>query len=110
MAKIRETLQDIQPDDVFNMDETGLFFQCLPNRSRIAAEQRRAAGGAMAMKPKEPVTLVLACNATGTLKVPVAVTGKSASPLCFRPGGCKSTLPFIYQEAPGWTALLSSVG
>eukprot|EP00170_Pyropia_yezoensis_P005132 contig_20994_g5146 len=50
------------------------------------------------MKAKERVTLVLACNVTGTNKVPVAVIGKSARPLCFRPDGCESPLPYFSQK------------
>ena len=71
MEAVRGLLQDLPPENIFNMDETGLFYRCLPNRSFVPVEQRRAARGTKSMKAKERVTLVLACNATGSRKVPV---------------------------------------
>jgi len=50
------------------------------------------------MKAKERVTLDLACNATGTKKLPVAFIGKAAVLLCFRPPGCASPLPCFSQR------------
>jgi len=50
------------------------------------------------MKATERVTLVLACNATGCKKVLVAVIGKATPPLCFRPPGCASPLPYFSQR------------
>lgn len=90
MTTIRDQLEDFDAENVFNMDETGIFYRCLPNMSYVPSEQRRAARGTKAMKAKERVTLVLACNATGSRKVPVARIGKAARPLCFRPAGCSS--------------------
>jgi len=54
MSEIRAQLQDFQADKIFNMDETGPFRQCLPNRSLVPADQRRVARGTKAMKVKEP--------------------------------------------------------
>jgi len=53
------------------------------------------------MKVKERVTLVLAGQAIGSKKVPVAVIGKAALPLCFRRPGCASTQPYFSQRI-GW--------
>ena len=98
MATIRGLLQDFQPENIFNMEETGLFYRCLPNRSFVPAEQRRAARGTKSMKVKERVTLVLACNATGSKKAPVAITGKAALPLCFLRPGCASPRSYFSQR------------
>ena len=98
MSTIRGLLKDSHPKDVLSMDETGLFYSCLPNLSFVPAEQRRAARGTKSMKAKERVTLDLACNATGTKKLPVAFIGKAAVPLCFRPPGCASPLPCFSQR------------
>jgi len=98
MATIQGLLQDFEPENIFNMDETGLFYRWLPNRSFVPAKQRRAARGTKSMKAKERVTLLLACNATGSKKVPVAIIGKAALPLCFRRPGCASPLTYFSQR------------
>jgi len=99
MATIRGIFQDFQPENIFNMDGTGLFYRCLPKRSFVPAEQRRVARGTKSMKAKKRVTIVLAFNATGSKKVPVAIIGKAAPPLCFRRPGCASPLPYFSQRS-----------
>jgi len=75
MAGVRVDLSAYEPDQIYNMDETGLFFRCLPNRAYVTAGRRRRARGTKAMKAKDRVTLVMACMATSTHKVPVAIIG-----------------------------------
>jgi len=40
---------------------------------------------------------VLAVNATGIYKTLVALIGRSRQPLCIRPAGCASPLPYLHQ-------------
>lgn len=55
------------PDNIFNMDETGLFWRQQPSRSLVATVR------AGSKKVMERVTLGLACNMTGTEKLrPIA--------------------------------------
>jgi len=105
MATIRGLLQDFEPENIFVMNETGFFYRCLPNRSFVPAEQRRAARGTKSMKEKERVTLFLACNATGSKKVPVAIIGRSALPLCFRRPGCAHRSHTSASATAGWMGL-----
>lgn len=98
MTDIPGLHHDLDPENIFNMNETGLFYRCLPNRSFVPVEQPQAAGGTRAMKAKERVTLLLACNATGSRTVPVAVIGNSVLSLCFRPPGFASPLPYFSQR------------
>ncbi|GBL91826.1 hypothetical protein AVEN_172750-1 [Araneus ventricosus] len=51
-------LKDYKADDVFNADETGLFFQCLPNKT-AAFKGKEWQGGEQG---KLRVTLLLAAN------------------------------------------------
>jgi len=62
MVEIREDLSAYDPEQIYNMDETGLYFQCLPKRAFVTADGRRRARGSKAMKAKDRVTLVLAVN------------------------------------------------
>ncbi|GFR72766.1 2-(3-amino-3-carboxypropyl)histidine synthase subunit 1 [Elysia marginata] len=32
-SKLKKLLEEFSPDDIFNTDETGLFYKCLPNRT-----------------------------------------------------------------------------
>jgi len=55
-------LRDYDPKDVFNMDETGLFYKLLPNRT-LQFKGERCHGG---KKRKERLTVALAVNMDGT--------------------------------------------
>ena len=65
--------------DVFNADETGLFFRGLPERSLVMKKGERKGG----KKAKERIMLLLCCSATGEKLEPLII-GKSANPRCFR--------------------------
>lgn len=84
-------LADYDPRDVFNADETGLFFKCLPEKT-LAFKGETCHGG---KRSKERVTVMVAANMTGTEKLKLLVIGKSAKPRCF--SGVKS-LPVDYQN------------
>jgi len=51
------------------------------------------------MKVKDGITLVLACNATGTHKVPTAIIGKAKLPLCFKRTRQPCPLPYFSQQS-----------
>jgi hypothetical protein len=65
------------PDDVYNQDETGIFWRQLPTRS--LATMKRAGG----KKIKERVTVSLTCNFTGNDKRPLLLIGKAKRPRSF---------------------------
>lgn len=62
------------------MDETGLFFNCLPDRT-LALRGDKCHGGKKAM---ERLTVVLCCNADGSEKLKPLVIGKFAKPRCMK--------------------------
>jgi len=101
MAEIRSDLSDFDPENIYNMDETGLQYQCLPSRTYIAAGRQRRVRGSKAMKATDRVTLVLACNATGSHKIPVAIIGCAAVPQCFKPPRACCPLQYFSQH-PAW--------
>lgn len=81
--------------DIFNADETGLFFRALPNRSLVhAAKGEQANGG---KKSKDRVSVLLACSATGEKLTPVVI-GRSAKPRCFRGLATTACLPVDYKS------------
>src|SRR3989440_1894227 len=76
--KLVELLSKYRPEDVYNADETGLFFQMTPNQT-LATKLVKGK-----KKDKERITVLLCTNATGTDKLKPLVIGKSANPRCFK--------------------------
>lgn len=67
-------------DDIYNQDETGVFWRQLPTRS-LATGKR-----AGRKKDKQRVTASITCNATGTDKRELFIIGKANRPRCFPKG------------------------
>lgn len=84
-------LEGYKPDDIFNADETGLFFKCLPDKT-LAFKGEKCQGG---KRSKERITVMVAANMTGNEKLKLLVIGKSAKPRCF--SGVKA-LPVLYEN------------
>jgi hypothetical protein len=76
-AEMKDTLSGIDPVNIYNLDETGLFFRLEPN-STLATGPIRGK-----KKKKDRLTASLCVNATGTDKVRPLVIGKAANPRCF---------------------------
>ncbi|UYV81550.1 hypothetical protein LAZ67_20001513 [Cordylochernes scorpioides] len=68
------------PDNIYNADETGLFFQLIPDRT-LAHKDENCRG---VKRMKQRITVLLCCNSTGTDKRRLLIIGKSAKPRCFR--------------------------
>lgn len=62
--------------DVFNADESGLFFKCLPDKT-LTFKNQKCHGG---KNSKQRVTLMLAANMVGSEKLKILLIGKSAKP------------------------------
>ena len=80
-------------DQLFNCDETGLCYRMLPDKTLAARSEKDASA---MKKQKERVTLMSCSNATGMLKLPLMVIGKSANPRCFKNIN-KAALPVLYR-------------
>ncbi|UYV75131.1 hypothetical protein LAZ67_12002593, partial [Cordylochernes scorpioides] len=68
------------PANIYNADETGLFFHLIPDRT--LAHKDESCRGVKRMKQR--ITVLLCCNSTGTDKRRLLIIGKSAKPRCFR--------------------------
>jgi len=102
MDEIRRQLAGVDPDLIYNVDETRLLLRGLPSRSYVPADDRRTARGSKSMKSKDRVTLTLCCNATGKHKLPITMIGKSMQPICFAGDGNEPPLPY-FSQASAWT-------
>lgn len=79
-AKLKTIIQEYEAKNIFNADETGLFFKCLPDRS-MCFKGEKCHGG---KSSKERITLLLAANMDGSEKLKPLMIGKSAKPRCFK--------------------------
>lgn len=79
-GEIIKLIADYSPDDIFNADETGVFFQLLPQHT-LAAKRDHCRGG---KKAKQRLTALFCCNASGTEKMRPLIVGRSANPHCLR--------------------------
>ena len=73
-------LRQFSADDVFNLDETGLFWQLLPNKT-LSFRRELCTGG---KKSKQRITLLVGKNMSGTEKFPLLAIGKSKRPRPFK--------------------------
>ena len=89
--RLPDILQGWEPENIWNMDETGQFFRALPNKS-LADSSCTCTGG---KKSKERLTCAFFVNAKGGKEKPIVV-GKSANPRCLKGISDRSTLPCQY--------------
>ncbi|XP_043462863.1 tigger transposable element-derived protein 4-like [Leptopilina heterotoma] len=86
---LQNLVKEYDPSDIFNADETGLFYKCLPDKTLVFKGEKCHGG----KHSKERLTVLLAVNMSGSEKLTPFVIGKSKKPRCF--AGCKS-LPVQY--------------
>ena len=89
--RLPEICKDYAPKDIFNADETGLYFRALPTRSMVVKGDPRKG----TKSSKERITALLAASATGE-KLKPYVIGKSQNPRALR-GMDKSLLTVTYK-------------
>ena len=78
--------------DIYNADDTGLYFRALPSRSMVVKGDPQKG----TKTSKDRITVLLACSATGEKLTPLVI-GKAANLRCFR-GVDKALLPVTYRS------------
>lgn len=76
ITNIQQVIAEFDPNDVYNMDETGLYYCLAPNRTIASG---KVSGF---KKVKTRMSIALASNATGTDKRPLLFIGTSRKPKC----------------------------
>ncbi|CAN0182990.1 unnamed protein product [Ectocarpus sp. 4 AP-2014] len=94
LGKIREACKKFGMENIFNVDETGIFYRLMPNRTYLSTEEsRKSARGTKG--------IYMCTNANGTAKVPMAIIMKSKNPRCF---GKQKRSPIKYfSQANAWS-------
>ena len=73
-------IKDYQPRDIFNADETGLYWRAIPD-DILSFKGAQASEAKVA---KDQMTLLLGCNMDGSEKLEPLVIGKNKNPHCFK--------------------------
>ena len=84
-------LANYSEENIFNADETGLFYHLQPNRT-LHFRGEKCTGG---KQSKERLSVLVGANMAGTEKLKLLVIGKSAKPRCFKN---VKTLPVTYRN------------
>ena len=96
LRKLRQVMEEkgLTAEQIYNADETGLLWKCLPDRTLVACREKSAPGF---RKSKERLTVLGCTNATGTHKLKPVMIGKFAKPRCFKNVNMNA-LPVIYKS------------
>ncbi|KAL4104008.1 hypothetical protein QTP88_019321 [Uroleucon formosanum] len=87
---------NLSPDQVYNADESGLFWKMLPSKTLAAQSEKSAPGH---KSNKERLTIMTCSNATGSHKIKLTVIGKAKKPRSFKRTEMKY-LPCDYYHHP----------
>lgn len=83
---------ELTRDQVFNCDETGLYWRLLPNETLADNSEKQ---GKNFKSSKDRVTLMATANASGDFRLPLVFIHKKAKPRCFA-NVTMSALPVHY--------------
>lgn len=85
-------------DKFYYADQTGLFYQKLPNCIYCNKEHRSTVRGVKQMKDKSRIALMVCKSASGE-EAPLAVIGTAKLPNCFDLANGSPPLPFYQDNA-----------
>ena len=80
LSSLPTLIEGYEPHNIFNADETGLFFKLLPDKT-LGFKKEPCHGG---KHSKERITVLVGANVDGSEKLPLFVIGKSKKPRCFK--------------------------
>ena len=104
--EIREKLKGFKPSNIYNQDESGLFYKMKWKRTYLTKpEDRRTVRGRKSEKAR--VTLFSAANSTGADILPLVMIGKPKMPRCWdtarhRYAVGKPDMFVYYSQANAW--------
>jgi hypothetical protein len=77
LATLATICADYEQDNIYNVDETGLYYKLLPRRSYISTkESKKTVRGTKGMTAKDRLSFYICTNATGTRKVSTLKLGE----------------------------------
>ena len=96
LQKLHQVMEQkgLTTEQIYNADETGLLWRCLPDKTLVSCHEKSAPGF---KKSKDRLTILGCTNATGTHKLKPVMIGKFAKPRCFKNVNMDA-LPVIYKS------------
>ena len=89
------------PEFVYNADQTGLYYQKLPNRMCVDESNQKDYAGVKQMKYKTCTTLMVGTSSSGN--VPLTIVGKPKHLEIFKlMDGARPPIPYKNQENDGF--------
>ncbi|GBN38954.1 Tigger transposable element-derived protein 4 [Araneus ventricosus] len=76
---LKDILSGFDASNVFNLDETSLFYRLLPDKTLSFIDEKCTSG----IVSKQRLTLLLGANMSGNEKLKPLVIDKSKTPHCF---------------------------
>jgi len=82
-TKLQKIMEDtgLSLSQIFNYEETGLFWRLMLYKTLVTAREKDARGF---KKPKDRVTLMACANTTGSIKLRLVFIHKSLNSRCFK--------------------------
>jgi hypothetical protein len=98
--KLKKVTATYSRDDIYNLDETALFFKLQPNKTLSNGD---ASGEKIS---KDRLTIALCCNATGSDKLKPIIIHKYAKPHCFGGSYNPNVYSYYYHNKKAWMTSL----
>jgi hypothetical protein len=96
-----DLLESYEPCDIYNADETGIYYRALPDGTLTFSAQKLSGN----KKAKDRITALVATNMDGSDKRPLLIIGKSKQPRCFR-GIAHLPLPYTHNKNAWMTSTI----
>ena len=97
IEKLNEICEGYEDRNIYNADETGLFYRIMPNKT-LCFKGEKCSGG---KSSKERLTVLLCSNMTGEFEQPLVI-GKAKNPRCFKHINPKTLSVHWYYNKKSW--------
>ncbi|XP_037811958.1 jerky protein homolog-like, partial [Lucilia sericata] len=94
---IKDRRLGLSSDQLYNADESGLYWKLLPQKTYVTSLEKSAPGAKM---EKQKITFLCCANASGSHKIKLLVIGKSKNPRSFKSFIC----PVNYRNSAWMTS------
>ena len=105
MLEFEEIKEKYSLDQIYNGDESGLNYKCLPTSTLTTPNENKPSNTKL---PKDRITFMTCSNASGSHSLPIAFIHKVKNPRSFQTGGIDSNKrkTKIYKRAASLLQLL----
>lgn len=81
--------------NIYNADETGLFFKLMPTKTLVNLNEKKAPGR---KNLRNRITFMPCVNVSGSHKIPLQIIGTAANPRCFQQKGQPTQVSYFHSQ------------